>query len=83
MNIKRLFAPVSRLYRLKRLTMQICMTELIKKTMRQKRFKAFLMQMIMTMTTTTSARTKMYILKIYRAKDALSHFSVNMRKLLY
>lgn len=31
MNIKRLFAPVSRLYQLKRVTMQICMTELIKK----------------------------------------------------
>jgi len=63
MNIKRLFAPVSRLYRLKRVTMQICMIELIKKTMRQNRLKAFLMQMIMTKTTTTSACTKCTYLK--------------------
>jgi len=83
MNVKRLFAAVSRLYRLKRVTMQICMIELIKKTMRQNRREAFLILMIMTMTTTTSAFTKMGILKIYHAKDTLSHFSAVRRKFLY
>jgi len=81
MNIKILFALVSRLYRIKRVTIQICMSELIKK--RQNRRGAFLMQMIMTMTTITSAFTKMYILKIYCAKDTLLHFSTSRQKLLY
>lgn len=52
-----------------------------KKTLIHNRREAFLMQMIMVITWTTSAFTKMYILKIHRAKDPLSHFSASGRKL--
>jgi len=41
---------------------------------RDNRREAFLMQMIMTMTKITSAFTKMYILKMYSAKDILAFF---------